>query len=418
MWLIISILFLCLPIQAQNHNDSIKVHYRQGHSTLEMSLGDNQTALRRFTDSLAIVVNNPLYRLKSVSVIGAASPEGNYKLNQRLSEKRAKNLFDYLAQQGHLHTFSTNFVYLGVDWHGLLLLVQKDISVPYRDEVIALIEDILQKSDGKANNASHNLYRLVNLRGGQPYRYMYRVLFPELRNSTLTLSYEPFWQPASFTPLEQLDVDTSTVKIPIPDVASLSQPFSDAATGHSFCMALKTNLLYDALLVPNIGAEFHLGRNFTVGANLHFAWWNTDSWFWRTYGAELAVRKYFGSAANMKPMTGHHLGIYGQALTYDFLAFGKTGYMSGNPGENLFDRASWAVGIEYGYSLPITRRLNLDFVIGLGYQGGKYNEYEFQDDCYVWKALKNRRFFGPTKAEVTLVWLLGKDNYNRKGGSR
>ena len=216
----------------------------------------------------------------------------------------------------------------------------------------------------------------------------------------------------------KLDVDTSTVKIPIPDVASLSQPFSDAATGHSFCMTLKTNLLYDALLVPNIGAEFHLGRNFTVGANLHFAWWNTDSWFWRTYGAELAVRKYFGSAANMKPMTGHHLGIYGQALTYDFLAFGKTGYMSGNPSENLFGRASWAVGIEYGYSLPITRRLNLDFVIGLGYQGGKYNEYEFQDDCYVWKALKNRRFFGPTKAEVTLVWLLGKDNYNRKGGSR
>ena len=409
---IFSVLCFCQPIQAQNLNDSIRVHYRQGYSTLEMSLGNNQAALKRFTDSLTLIVNNPLYRLKSVSVIGGASPEGNYKLNQRLSEKRAKKLFDYLAQQGQLTPMATNFVYLGVDWHGLLELVQKDTDVPYRDEVIALIEDILLKSADKASLASQNLHRLANLRGGQPYHYMYRVLFPELRGSTLTLSYEPFWQPATFAPFEQLDVDTSGVKVTLPDVASLPQPFANMATRHPFCMGLKTNLLYDALLVPNIGVEFYLGRNFSISTDWHYAWWNTKSWFWRTYGGELSIRKWLGQAAKANPLTGHHVGIYGQALTYDFLAFGTKGYMSGNPGEDLFDRASWAVGIEYGYSLPITKQLNLDFVIGIGYQTGKYNEYELQDDCYVWKTMKNRRFIGPTKAEVTLVWLLGKGKNN------
>jgi hypothetical protein len=38
------------------------------------------------------------------------------------------------------------------------------------------------------------------------------------------------------------------------------------------------------------------------------------------------------------------------------------------------------------------------------------------DDCYVWQTTKNRRWFGPTKLEVTLVWLLGRGNYNAEEG--
>ena len=32
-----------------------------------------------------------------------------------------------------------------------------------------------------------------------------------------------------------------------------------------FCVALKTNMLYDALLVPNAGVELHVGKGWTVG---------------------------------------------------------------------------------------------------------------------------------------------------------
>ena len=120
----------------------------------------------------------------------------------------------------------------------------------------------------------------------------------------------------------------------------------------------------------------------------------------------------------MPPLTGHHLGIYGQVLTYDFEAGGR-GYMGGEPGGTLFDRANFAGGVEYGYSLPVARRLNLDFTLGIGYMGGKYYEYKPIDDCYVWQATKQRHYFGPTKLEVSLVWLLGRDNINKgKGGER
>ena len=43
--------------------------------------------------------------------------------------------------------------------------------------------------------------------------------------------------------------------------------------------------------------------------------------------------------------------------------------MGGKPGGTLWEKMNYAVGLEYGYSLPVARRLNLDFVIGLGYWG-------------------------------------------------
>lgn len=79
---------------------------------------------------------------------------------------------------------------------------------------------------------------------------------------------------------------------------------------------------------------------------------------------------------------------------------------------------NWGVGLEYGYSLPVTRRLNIDFGLCVGYLSGEYQEYLPEDGCYVWQATKKRRWFGPTKANISLVWLIGCNNYNSKKGGR
>lgn len=100
------------------------------------------------------------------------------------------------------------------------------------------------------------------------------------------------------------------------------------------------------------------------------------------------------------------------------LRWGGAGYIGGEPSGSLFDRCHYGVGIEYGYSLPVARRLNIDFTIGAGYSAGKLYEYLPLDDCYVWQKTKNRRYFGPTKAEVSLVWLLGRGNVNKKKGGK
>ncbi len=171
-------------------------------------------------------------------------------------------------------------------------------------------------------------------------------------------------------------------------------------------MSLSTNTLYDLLLTPNIGAEVYLGANFSARANWHYAWWKLQkhNYFWRTYGGDLALRWWFGESSRLKPLTGHHIGLYGQMITYD-IEFGGDGILA--------DRWSWTAGMEYGYSLPIAERLNLDFTVGAGYHWGEFYEYKPVDGHYVWQATKRRQYIGPTKVEVSLVWLLGCDNYNK-----
>lgn len=179
-----------------------------------------------------------------------------------------------------------------------------------------------------------------------------------------------------------------------------------------FHMAVKTNTLYDLAMIPNVGIEFYLGKNFSIAANWMFSWWHNDQkhWFWRTYGGDVAARYWFGKRADEKPLSGHHVGLYGNLLTYDFEAGGR-GYLGA--------KLSYGGGLEYGYSLPIARRLNLDFNLGVGYLGGEYEEYLPIDGHYVWQVTKHRHWFGPTKAEISLSWLLGRGNINNdKGGKR
>lgn len=91
--------------------------------------------------------------------------------------------------------------------------------------------------------------------------------------------------------------------------------------------------------------------------------------------------------------------------TYDF-QLGGLGY------QNI--PLAWFVGLEYGYSLPVAKRLNIDFSLGLGYFHSVQEEYDnFAGKNY--KFQKTRlNYVIPVKAEIALVWLLGRNNKNRK----
>ncbi len=415
--LIVSLLFSCETLFAQQVRDSVEIYFRQGYSLLETKLGENEAALNRIADSLSTAYTDSLYRLSNITIISGSSPEGGIAHNQRLSEKRALNLFNHLSQYDAFSSMNKTSVHLGKDWQGLLQFVKGDENVPYRDEVIAMLEDIVKKTKDGEKISDNNVGRLSRLRGGEPYRYMYREFFPLLRYTRVILSYDRTWTQTQYPALAtEISLATPEPKMPTLDIPSISPV--QRKMSKPFYMALKTNMLYDAALIPNIGVEFYLGKNFSVSADWHYSWWNSGkNWYWRTYGGELSVRKWFGKQAKLKPLTGHHLGVYGQALTYDFI-WGKRGYMAGKPEGNIFDSANFAAGLEYGYSLPIAKRLNLDFTLGAGYMWGKYYEYITIDDCNVWQASKNRKWIGPTKAEVSLVWLIGKNNANAKKGGR
>lgn len=384
---------------AQELRDTLHTYFRLSSVHVDTLYMQNDESLSSFFQRNLDRLSNPTHELKMVKVVGGSSPEGAVTYNETLALKRARSLADYLMQQLPLTEDLMEVTSLGVDWSGLTELVLQTMEVPNREEVLA----VLQK------DYSHNerLSRLKQVDRSIPYRWMYKHLFPLLRQSRVIVYYEekqPVPQPVpQKEPVVEATEDVIVTEEPQMQEAILEKK--------PFYWALKTNGLYDLALIPNIGVEVYVGQQWSVAANWMYAWWSNrgKNNFWRIYGGDVEVRRWFGKKAAEKPLQGHHLGVYGQLLTYDF-ELGDRGYMA--------DKWNYAFGVSYGYSLPIAKRLNLDFALGIGYWGGRYKEYLPVEGHYVWQSTKNRRWFGPTKAEVSLVWLLGHGNENKQKGGR
>lgn len=384
-----------------NARDSVDTYFKLDKSYLDSSYRQNAEMLDSCFSALSS--NTPL-RISRISVIGAASPEGNSSHNFTLSANRAASLISYIARYGLLPDSLISVSAIGGDFAGLRDMVKADMALPGRTEALAALD----ANDGKS------IGRLKKIDGGLTYQYMRQNMFPDLRKTTLIVEYEI----PRTAEVEAKIADLPPFHMPVAATDSISFYFIPVSTTQEHrpprYMALKTNMLYDLAAVPNISFEYYIGRNWSVSADWLGAWWSQNSRhrYWRIYGGTLTARRWFGGAAAAKPLTGHHVGVYAGALTYD-LEWDGDGYMGGLPHGTILDRCMLVGGVEYGYSLPVARRLNIDFTIGIGYFGGKYIKYSPMYGHYYKDSETKLRYFGPTRAEVSLVWLLGHGNRNR-----
>ena len=166
-------------------------------------------------------------------------------------------------------------------------------------------------------------------------------------------------------------------------------------------IAIKTNLVHDAFLTPDLGIEVVLPANFSISLTGTYAWWSNDSRhrYWRIRMGVAEARYWFGGCADCRFLTGHHAGIYASLFDYDF-EFGGRGWQSPD--------ASFGVGIAYGYSIKISRNLNLDFGLRAGYSAGTLIKYKPQCGTYVCTDRSYQRRFGLTGVAVSLVWFPGR----------
>ena len=190
-------------------------------------------------------------------------------------------------------------------------------------------------------------------------------------------------------------------------VAGRAQHANTLSAGHFPRVALKTNLLYDFLVAPNVGLELRPADKWSVAVNAVYGW--TDGGPFgdrvRIVTGDAELRYWFRGDAMQR---GFHAGAYGAVYRYDFLFGGK--------GEEA--KINWGAGLSCGYTVSLDSHFSLDFSVGIGYIGGKYKSYEVSDDELrhnVWTADKIRHYVGPAKAEVSLVWLLP---FGQKGGTR
>ena len=413
---------------AASIQDSLRttIYFRPGYSLLELSYRDNAANMKALTQGIQTIKGNPCVQLQHIRILSAASPEGNSALNKRVAKRRGERLRDYLKETLVLPDSIFTVSSAGEDWQGLASLIAKE-KTPWRNKALQIIRHTPEWVTRNGKVVDGRKRQLQNLDGGKAWKYMLDNHFYTLRTGAVVVC-EVKTLAAESTPsaaearLEQArqeqarpesasqqQASLSPASPPFPAIPSQVHPAQEPPPAASY-YALKSNLLYDALLIPNLSLEASIGSGWTLGAGGMFAWWSKDAKhrYWRIYGGDLEIRKYFGTLSKSKPLQGHHLGIYGDFLTYDF-EFGAKGYQS---------KATYAAGIKYGYSHPIANRLNLDFSLGIGYLHSNYKTYVPRDGCYVYQETKKQKWLGPTQAEISLVWLLGKGNTNNKKGGK
>ncbi len=493
--LVILLLLVVVPMTSfaqsmREEQNSVKIYFRVNNTEIDEAYMDNGKSLNEFAEVINACKDDKSARIGHISIMSSTSPEGGKAINDRLAEKRAKVITDWLMAKT-----SAELVYtvkaMRTDWDMLISYVENSNDVPYKQEVLDVLRNTPEfvERDGKV--VDYRFAKLKALRNSEPYDWLFANVFPEMRYAAAltTIQWElprvltitvpspmnfPYTGGSDIIKFEKSVADdvaptatceaewinslkvtesgveytvaenpaqesrSTTITLnyggtdyavvvnqepapapvvePTPEPAPESTP-APAPEKKPFYMALKTNMLYDAIATPNIAAEFNLGAGFSVSASYTHAWWRNDSkhYFWRYYGAEASLRWWFGKRSRIKPLQGHHIGANYQIMTYDF-QFGKTGILAGKPGGTLVDGPSHSISLEYGYSVPIARRLNLDFVIGAGYNWGVFYEYLPIDGHYVWQSTKKRQYLGPTKVEVSLVWLIGYGNYNKGKG--
>ena len=336
-------------------------------------------------------------RIDSITIHAWASPEGGYHHNVWLSKKRAESakqfLLDHCPDTLKLNADKIKISPLAENWPGLIKLVEEKYHRHDREKVLKILY---------ADNIGDETrkWRLQQLDNGYTWKYLIRRYMPELRAATWVCVWAEVIKP--------MPVVAQIVDEPVAEIKRLAPPPVVKPFHQRTIVALKTNMLYDAVTALNFAVEIPFNERFSILYEQHFPWWlSNDNKYclqFLSFGGEFRwwfapqTRPASSSMKQRDALMGHFLGLHAWG--------GKSDIQWGREfGCYQFDFLS--AGLTYGYSMPIGKYLNLEFSISAGYARIPYQHYIPTEDWQILIRDKNDagvlHYFGPTKAEVSLV---------------
>lgn len=406
---------------------SVQVFFGRGSSAIESGFMDNGASIERFLSALDRLSRQPGTQIDSVLIISSSSsPEGNSRLNDRLSDRRARALETLLKEKG-LRDVRFIIRSAGEDWERLSLLL-KASGIEGSEEAARLIDRTPMYTIRNGRIVGSRKKTLMEYDYGRFWWKMDEEVFPLLRQATVHVFHSPrpghdggqelslagiALKPRGALAPERMPQPLVPVEPLWPDI---SQRVKGA--GRKPLFAFKTNLLFDAASLVNLGLEVPLGRRFSLAAECYFPWWqNWDKDITiQLLAGDIEGRYWLGDRSRRKPLTGFFVGLYGGAGYFDF-QLGKLTDGKGMQGDFFM-----MGGLSAGYAHSIGRSFRLEYSLGVGYLRCDTREYEVARDTkygdikviqYPWESKRTSGIL-PTKAAVSLVWLLS----TKKGGAR
>lgn len=162
----------------ESHFDSLslKVVFPENVTTIKPDYMNNEQAL----DQINALLGQHNNMVTGIKIIGAASPEGPYNLNEQLSESRAKAMAAFLENNYNIMPRSEHLSWIGGDWASLSTIIAKS-NIANKDQIMRVIQNI--------SDPSRREQELEKLNGGKSYAYMLENIYPLLRRAFCTIYY-------------------------------------------------------------------------------------------------------------------------------------------------------------------------------------------------------------------------------------
>ena len=341
--------------------------------------------------------NKTVENIDTIEIIGACSPVASEEYNRKLAINRCLSLHTYLLERYPQLTerFPMKMNIIGIDHRGYNVLKKRQPQLTEKEtwDKLQYVAVRLKMKDNSYIVPSSNKHQV------------------DINNitarDTIYLKCDTVYIKDTMIIRQEIEQNNGTTYVRDTIYTRVYLPYSELKS--PLYLALKTNLIYDALLLPNLTAEIYLGRKWSLAVEGNWSWWNFDKpiqnwWYHRIQAAGAELRYWVKSPY---PLQGHAVGLYSMIGNYDVRFFAENedskGYLS---------YQSWSAGLSYAYSMPIAHKFNLEFGLAFGYMGGRYYQYDYCMRHEQWEqnAINNRRYFGPTRVGISLVWLIGTGN--------
>ena len=384
----------------------VVIYFDKEETDIDFSYKTNNHEIN-VLDSLLEEKINSRY-ITALNVVTFVSPDGDSVYNAALSVRRNNSMREFLRQRyPYVDVEKIKLTSEGEDWSELRKLVASDSDLPDREEVLMLI-------DYHRDNIVKRKELLQKLNQGMAYRYIVRNVLPKLRRAEITVVRKvPEMEKNTFEPVssvsglfvskqeEALPKDQPDKPVGESEKKQACEVDISEAEGpvkSQTVLAVKNNLLYDLALAPNLEVEIPVGKRWSLNAEYKCPWWlnSKHNFCYQLLSGGVEGRCWLGNRQKRNRLTGHFVGLYAEGGIYDFQLQGD-GYQGKYYG---------AAGVTYGYARQLALHFSLEFSLGIGYLTTEYKKYTPYEGDIIWTNSGRYNFIGPTKAKISLVWLI------------
>lgn len=170
-------------------------------------------------------------------------------------------------------------------------------------------------------------------------------------------------------------------------------------------VALKSNLVSDGFLSPNLGVEVGLAPKWTLEAEGQFNGWILGhNKRWKHWAVQPEVRYWFCDRFG-----GHFVGAHVHGGQFNMGDINNGINFLGTDFSKLSDARfqGWFVGagLSYGYAWILGRHWNFEPEIGIGYSYTRYDKFRCEGCGKKVETNKPHHYVGLTRVAINLVYL-------------